>query len=154
VRPALPVVVIVLAAVAGGEPTPAPPPPGSAPVRPASPSQVPPAPADFDLDAIRDIFRFGTDAESGRPRGTVAPGRLQVAPSAPPPAPAARLVGLVRHPDGLRAALALEGEVVLLGRDDSALGYTVVDVSEERVVVRDPGGEELTLEVGPGFSAR
>lgn len=139
-----------LGGLASGGPGPPPRPPASAPAEQASRAPVPLARADSDLDAIRDIFRFGDAPQPDRPSEAGAPDRPEATPAAPTPPPGARLVGLVRRPGGLRAALALEGEVVLLGAGDSALGYTVLDVSEERVIVRDPGGEEIALGVGPG----
>lgn len=137
-----------LCGLAFGEPARPPRPPDPSPQ--SSPARASPDLVDSDLEAIRDIFRFGDDLDTSRRSEVAAPARSEVTPSEPPPVPGTRLIGLVRRPDGLQAALALEGEVVLLGADESALGYTVLDVSEDRVIVRDPGGKELTLGVGPG----
>jgi hypothetical protein len=57
-----------------------------------------------------------------------------------------RLVGLVRRPGGLKAALAVNGEVVLASAGDTISGFQVLSLDEERGVrVRDPEGVEATL---------
>jgi hypothetical protein len=98
----------------------------------------------------RNVFEFAE-----------APVRLPTAPEERPPAPAAdpaeaveaspappavRLVGLVRRQGGLRAALSLYGNVVVLGPGDEAEGYRVLSVDEENGVrLRNPDGSEQTL---------
>jgi hypothetical protein len=141
------VVLGTLAVFALGQPDPAPP-SSPSPESPARPSPTP-APADSDLAAIRDVFRFGDEptAPTRPPETTV--GAAPAGAEAPPTSVSGpRLVGLVRREGGLLAAIAVEGEILLLGPGDSELGYTVVDVSEERVVIRDGAGAETVLPLG------
>lgn len=135
---------LLAASVLGESATPSPPPAGS----PAQ-VRVPPRPADWDLEEIRNIFRFADEA-SGSARAAVGdPGRAieRTAPpeAAPSPPPGPRVVGLIRGAAGLRVALAAEGEVVVLGPGDSALGLTLLDVDEEGALVRGPDGVERRL---------
>lgn len=111
-------------------------------------TRVSPAPVDFDLHEIRNIFRFGDEPS----RGAAAESLADAAPNAGEPAPSVaagsegpRLVGLVRRADRLVAALAVDGEVVLLSKGQSVGGFTVTEISEEGVGLRGPGGDEITL---------
>jgi hypothetical protein len=45
------------------------------------------------------------------------------------------------------AAVIIDGEVLLLAEGESALGFTVLDIREEAVRLRDPEGNEETLEL-------
>jgi len=97
-----------------------------------------------DPDAIRDLFRFAEPARAEAP----PPSRPTVAPTASTPLPdAPRLVGLVRREGRLLAAMAIDGDVALLGPGDAAGGLTVLEVTEERVRVRRRDGAEESLAV-------
>ena len=112
----------------------------------ASEARVAPAAPDMDLRQIRDIFRYADE-----PRVDDGPGRAMARPAvtgpaeAPPPAPRARLVGLVERGGRQAAALSIDGEVVVLGEGESSGGFTVLGVGDERVRLRSPGGDEETL---------
>ncbi len=109
--------------------------------------RVSPAPADSDLRALRDIFRYADDPvlpAPGAPRAAArADDVLQEAAS--PASSRARLVGLVQRGGRLVAALALDGEVVLLSENESAAGFTVLAVTEEAVRLRGPDGDDIWL---------
>jgi len=112
----------------------------------ASPrARVPPKPADYDLRAIRNIFRYADDVPAGLAvnRPPAPPGEDREENLEPPSR--VRLVGLVERSDGLVAALAVDGEVVLLAEGGSAAGFTVVELGDEAVVLQTPQGEEQTL---------
>ena len=66
----------------------------------------------------------------------------------PPPAPAVRLVGLIRRGGALKAALQIHGESVTVGMGDSAGGYAVVAIDEDGVRLRAADGTILTLSAG------
>lgn len=68
----------------------------------------------------------------------------------PLPAPVLRLVGLVRRGGALAAALALAGDVVVVGEGESVDAYSVLSVEEEiGVRLRGPDGAEIVLPVPP-----
>jgi hypothetical protein len=57
-----------------------------------------------------------------------------------------KLAGVVQRSEGPRAALVIEGEVVLVPAGGSAFGYTVLSIDDDAGVrVRTPEGEERTL---------
>jgi len=142
------VVLGTLALFALGQPDPAPH-SSPSPESPARPSPTP-APADSDLTAIRDVFRFADEPTAPtRPSATTVDAAPAAAEAPPTSVSEPRLVGLVRRDGGLLAAIAVEGEIVLLGPGESDLGCTVVDVSEEGVVIRDGAGVETVLPLGP-----
>jgi len=93
----------------------------------------------------RNLFEYGsspshTGAAPVRRSTEAAP---TAAPSAPP---AVRLVGILHPVGGPRAALAVEGDVVVLTPGGSADGYTLLSIGEEGTVrVRTPSGEEIEL---------
>lgn len=95
--------------------------------------------------AERDPFRYAETAL----KPPVPPPRVQPAP--PPVTVAARpsavrLVGFVRRSGRLKAALAISGDVVVVGAGEDASGYAVLAIDEETgVVLRAPGGDEMTL---------
>jgi hypothetical protein len=63
----------------------------------------------------------------------------------PPPDPVA-LVGFVRQGGDLRAALSIHGSVSVLAKGDSADGYVVLAIDEDRgVTLSAPDGTEATL---------
>lgn len=100
---------------------------------------------DHGSGPTRDPFRYADDP---RPRAAPAvgpsPSTLTPFPTRSPE-PALRLVGLVRRPDGLRAAVAIAGEVVVLKRGESAGGWTLVALDEEGARLRGPDGREESL---------
>lgn len=125
--------------------------------RPARPAAAPSAPA--VAAPARDIFSYSSEDEGGL-SGPVAAGDGDAATlSAPPPLhepapPAAaegpRLVGLVRRAGTLKAALFVDGEVVVVGPGDRAGGYRVVAVDEEEGVrLVDEAGTMVTLPPPP-----
>jgi hypothetical protein len=109
-------------------------------------ARVRPAPPDVDLLKIRNIFRYGDepgveslpveeyDASEPTPSGS---------PHLPPSR--VRIVGLVSRAGAPVAALAIDGEVVLLGEGEGALGFTVLGIRDEAIRLRDPEGDETTL---------
>jgi hypothetical protein len=135
-------VVAVVALLVAGVPR------GGAMAQQASPRErVPPAPPDQDLRGIRNIFRYADEAPAE------AHGRLlsdqtaeDDAETLAPPS-RVRLVGFVERLDGLVAALAVDGEVVLLSKGDSAGGFMVLDVSDEAVILRTADGDRVTLQL-------
>ena len=107
-------------------------------------AQVPsptPGPAATEPSRPRDVFRFADE------RGTLlrAPGAVAASTPSPQPPPGPRLVGLVRQPGRLLAALTLGGEVELAGPGETAAGVTVLSVGEEAVRIRHADGTESTL---------
>lgn len=93
----------------------------------------------------RDPFRFpGSEPRAEEPRQAVAAPADRATP--PPPAHPVRLFGLVRRPSGLKAALAMDGEVVLAAVGDNIGGFLVLSIDEEGFVrLRDRDGLEVTL---------
>jgi hypothetical protein len=106
-----------------------------------------PAPPDADLLTIRDIFRYGDEPriESRAPRRDEVPEAAAV--EHPPPTSRLHIIGLVHRADSRVAALAIDGEVLLLGEGESGAGFTVLAIRGETVRLRDPDGEETTLEL-------
>ncbi len=106
-------------------------------VAPAERTATPPA------TLARDPFRFADE-------GAVAPTPTALATPRPfeePAAPArVRLVGLVRRAGMLRAALVVDGEVVLASVGDTVSGFRVLSLDEDAGIrVRDPQGLESTF---------
>ena len=60
-----------------------------------------------------------------------------------------RLVGLVRRGGALRAALAIEGETVVVGTGERAGAYIVIAVEEDGVRLRAADGATITLRPSP-----
>lgn len=118
-----------------------------APVAPAPPAPAPSrSEAEIDPAAIRDVFRYGDEPRAGLvsvPRPGSRVGGHEASGLLPPPR--ARLVGLVRRGSRLVAALAIDGEVMLLGPGESAGGYTILAVGDEDIRLRGPDGREETL---------
>jgi hypothetical protein len=95
---------------------------------------------------LRDLFRY---ADEGTAVGHPAPAVAVTRPPAPTAAPElpVRLVGLVRQSGGLRAAIAIRGEVVLLRPGEAAEGWTLVALDEAEARLRGPDGHEETVAV-------
>jgi len=113
-------------------------------ISPARTTAIPNASGSPSVTFSRDPFRF--DQERAVVHSRRAPSRAEEAPS-PDPAPArVRLVGLVRRAGVVRAALVVDGEVVLASAGETASGFRVVSIDEEGGVrLRDPEGLEATL---------
>jgi hypothetical protein len=121
---------------------------GLPPPRAGDASRTRPTPPDVDLLGIRNIFRYGdeqTTADRSVDEGDAVEFETN---ETPPPAPApVRVVGLVRRAGTLVVALAINGEVILLGAGESGSGFTVLGIGEEAVHLRGPDGEETLLEL-------
>lgn len=130
-------------------PAAAPPDPRLEPAPTAVPSGEPASPGGDEVSRpLRDPFHYADQPEPpaapAAPRFTPEP-----APTAAPEAPV-RLVGLVRRRGGTRAAVAIAGEVVLLGPGDTAQGWTLVALDEDGARLRGPDGREevVFIELG------
>ena len=96
----------------------------------------------------RDIFRYAETPSSPVRRMSVEP-KVEATAEPPAPPPALRLVGLVRRPEGLRAAVATASGVVIVGPGDLVLGHSVLSLDEDRGLrLRAPDGTELILAAG------
>jgi len=125
-------------------------PPPRRPRNPPRVATVPGAAAAVDGSVpVRNLFEYGA-LPPPPVLSYVAPMKAVETPlpaERPSPAPV-KLVGLVRQGDGLRAALAVEGEIVLGDRGQTVNGYTIVSIDEDRGVVLD-GPDGKTLELRP-----
>jgi len=113
--------------------------------RHAAEAQPPAAEGSPQAGVGRDLFEYGGEPAGARHTGP-AP-RPVASATASPTTPPVKLVGVVRHPEGLRAALSVEREVLLVPAGHSAEGYTVVSIGDDGTVqIRTPQGEEMTLQ--------
>ncbi len=128
-------------------------PPGSSTAQPsrgrtAAPSGAPSALPPLATPA-RDVFRYADEGSSDEavPRTPVRVITADPPPALTPPVPSpVRLIGFVRTAGTLKAALWIEGEVVVLGLGDEASGYALVALDEDLGVrVKTSEGKELTL---------
>jgi hypothetical protein len=115
---------------------------------PAPPRSEPRLDADATPDAgpVRNIFEYVTPFEGRGP--STAPTTPRVSLVAPPlKAPeTVRLVGLVARGASLRAALYIEGGVVLLSVGQQFRGYTLLSLDEDAgAQVLMPDGGEVRL---------
>jgi hypothetical protein len=114
------------------------------------PSRVAAAPSQAaDSAAVRlhrNIFEYVDRATPPPPAPMRAASPIPaVATASPTPAPV-KLVGIVKGERGLRAALAVEGEVVLGSRGEKVRGYTILTIDEDTgVLLSGPNGEKLEL---------
>lgn len=98
-------------------------------------------------ERLRDVFAY----DEPQPAPTAPPPASVVVPSPPPaltlpPASPVSLVGFVRQGSAVRAALSIRGEVSVLASGETAGGYLVVQVDEDRgVTLRGPDGAEVQL---------
>ena len=124
---------------APSDPRPSPPPPPP-PTLNAEPSGLA---GETAARPLRDLFRYADEASAVRS----APAAVIPRPPAPTasPEPPVRLVGIVRQSGGLRAALAIRGEVVLLRPGEAAEGWTLVALDETEARLRGPDGHEETV---------
>jgi hypothetical protein len=119
--------------------------PSAFPTTLASPPAADPANGEEKPRPTRDPFRY---ADEPAPRAETRGGPLPPAltPSVTPsPEREVRLVGLVRRLDGLRAAVAIAGEVVILRPGESSGGWTLVALDEDGARLRGPDGREEAL---------
>lgn len=123
----------------------------------ASPRQVPPRTAGRAQAASpsqagaapRNIFEFDDGAplarEEGPPRPPAPVVTMPSADLSPPstlPEPAVRLVGIVLRGGKRKAALAIRGELAVIGPGETADGYTVLAIDDENGVrLTGPEGE-------------
>ena len=128
----------------------APVPPATAPRVAARPARVPPPPP-VRRTPTRNIFEYAEDrrAPAAAPVAAPPPYAPPAGPS-PSPSPAVRVAGLVRRGAELKAALVVEGEMMVAGKGDRAGRYTVMEVDDEKGVrLRGPAGEEVVLPPPP-----
>jgi hypothetical protein len=122
--------------------------------QPVAPAVVP-TPVPFTVPA-RDVFRYAeADGAEERPVGgaraaVVLDPPPALAPEAPPAPAGPRLIGLLRRGGTPHAALALDGEALVVKEGDRAGGYTVLAVDDEGVTLRDAAGGTVTLTLPPG----
>ena len=119
--------------------------PSASPTALASPPAADPANDEEKPRPTRDPFRYADEsAPRAETRGGPPPPTLT--PSATPsPEREVRLVGLVRRPGGLRAAVVIAGEVVILRPGESSGGWTLVALDEDGARLRGPDGREEAL---------
>lgn len=108
---------------------------------PRGPSEGTPRP-----ERVRNVFVFDDPPPLAlAPRPVETPAAVPPPLTLPPRSPVA-LVGFVRRSDGLRAALSIHGDVSVLAKDETAAGYVVLAIDEDRgVTLRTPDGGETTL---------
>ena len=106
-----------------------------------APRAAEPRPPQLTRDPFQYADRQGVSATRvARGEPAAAPPSSTLAAAVP-----IRLIGFVRG-DTLRAALVIDGEVVLVGVGEKPFGYEVVKVDEDSGVrMRDRSGETFTL---------
>ena len=98
--------------------------------------------APIDVRSLRNVFRFADEPD---PSPFTEPDPVDAARPAAEPKPVLRLVGLLWSGGRLRAALTIDGEVVLAGAGEAVLGVTVLSVDADAVRIRRSDGTEDTL---------
>ena len=96
----------------------------------------------------RNLFEYG---QAAPPPVMASAAPVETAfqtPSATPTRAPIKLVGLVHQGHTLRAALAMDGEIVLGEKGQSVSGYTIVSIDDDRGVVLS-GPDGTTLELRP-----
>lgn len=116
---------------------------------PAAPPPTPAAATDLTADhgvPARDLFVYADDELAQRPALIVLETPPAPTPAATPEPPAVRLVGLVGRAGRQRAALAMNGQVLVAGVGDAAGDVRVLAIDEDRGVhVRLADGREIWL---------
>jgi hypothetical protein len=98
----------------------------------------------------RNLFEYGQTARAASVATATPIVRVDVTPSPAPTRSPVKLVGVLQQAQGLRAAVAIEGEVVLAAAGQKVGGYTVVSIdAEDGVVLTAPSGDELRLKPPP-----
>jgi hypothetical protein len=101
----------------------------------------------------RDIFRFADERTAAASAPVVREARASAAqPQATSsPVTGPRLLGFVRTPAGVKAALALGANVEVLAPDEQGQGYSVLAIDEDSgsVRLRTPTAEEIEVVVAP-----
>ncbi len=126
-----------------------------APALEASPPPSVPQGALVDRTApapvLRNVFEYGSRLVEGS-RPSQAPPPPAMDPTPPPsqaPEPV-RLVGIVSRGGSPKAALVIDGEVVVLATGQQAEGYTLLSIdSDTGVRVKGPEGHDLSLQRDP-----
>jgi hypothetical protein len=126
-------------------------PPPARPVAARPPSLPSPPPA--RRNPSRNLFEYVDDVAVPAPTAKWTPPLPPSAgtkPPAPSPSPAVRVSGLIRRSGEVKAALVVEGEMIVAGKGERAGAYTVLEVDDETGVrLRGPGGEEMVLPPPP-----
>ena len=109
-------------------------------------------PAETSALPTRDLFRFGDGQNAGaRPAQTPAlsPAAEATVTTAPPPR--VRLIGFVRTQRHLKAVVALEGTVNVLGSGEEAGGFRILELDQDagRARLRTPEGDEIEAALAP-----
>lgn len=115
-----------------------------------SAATLPAAPSVGAPTRLRNVFVYDEPPPVTSPARSYLP-EVAVPPplTLPPPNPVS-LVGFVRQGDALRAAVSIHGSVSVLAKDESADGYVVLAIDEDRgVTLRAPDGTEATLAPPP-----
>jgi hypothetical protein len=96
---------------------------------------------------LRNVFVYDEPAPTLFVPPSVPLPEVSVPPPLAMPAPnPVTFVGFVRQGGAVRAAVSIRGEVTVLATGESAGGYVVLAIDEDRgVTLRDPDGVEITL---------
>lgn len=125
--------------------------PGAAAPRVAAPTPpvaaVTPSPPALPVPPGRNVFEYAAPPAAWVPRPVARPPAPVTAETTRPAPPRpVRLVGVVHRGGLLKAALALGGEVVMLGVGEERDGYRVESIDEDAGVrVTGPGGAAWVL---------
>jgi hypothetical protein len=91
----------------------------------------------------RNIFQYGATPTQAPARTTAV---STAVPTAAPTAPPVKLIGVVRRSDGLRAALAAGGEIILAETGQKVAGYSVISIDEnDGVILTGPDDQQIRL---------
>jgi hypothetical protein len=117
--------------------------------RELTPRPLPDAPPGGEWDApSRDPFRYV--APTVRPAAPVIVDRARSTPPSPvATVPPVKLVGLVRRGAQIKAALGVNGEVLIAGVGEVVGAYTVLSIEDDAVRLRDAVGAEIVVSPQP-----